>query len=72
MSETRVSQSIIFVGDDVDTVGLDTTNDGLTVGLGKAAVLNLEGADQAMLDQLAVVFAKAASVNRSRSLQQVA
>ncbi|OQQ13047.1 hypothetical protein B0675_40225 [Streptomyces sp. M41(2017)] len=72
MSETRVSQAIVFVGDDVDAVGLDTTNGGLTVGLGSAAVLNLAGADQDTLDKLAVVFAEAAAVNRNRSLWQVA
>lgn len=72
MSETRVSQAIVFVGDNIDDVELDTTNDGLTVGLGSAAALNLAGTDQATLDKLATVFAEAAAVNRSRSLWQVA
>jgi hypothetical protein len=72
VSVTRVSQAIVFVGDEIDDIALDATNGGLHVALGLAAVLNLDGADQDTLDKLAVVFAEAAAVNRNRSLWQVA
>lgn len=72
MSVTRVSQAIVFVGDEIEDIALDATNGGLHVSLGLAAVLNLDGADQDTLDKLAVVFAEAAAVNRNRSLWQVA
>ncbi|MFJ7963199.1 hypothetical protein [Streptomyces sp. NPDC096324] len=72
MSNTRVSQAIVFVGDNTDDIVLDATNGALTVGLGLAVALNLDGADQNTLDKLAVVFAHAAAVSRNRSLRQVA
>jgi hypothetical protein len=72
VSNTRVSQAIVFVGDNTDDIVLDATNGGLTIGLGLAVALNLDGADQNTLDKLAVVFAEAAAVNRNRSLKAVA
>jgi hypothetical protein len=72
MSRTRVSQAIVFVGDETDDVALDVRDGQLVVGLGLAVALNLDGADQDTLDKLAVVFAEAAAVNRNRNLRAVA
>lgn len=72
MSQTRVSQAIVFVGDETDDIALDVRNGQLVIGLGSAVALNLDGADQDALDKLAVVAAEAAAVKRNRSLWQVA
>ncbi|MFF4536606.1 hypothetical protein [Streptomyces aureus] len=72
MSRTRVSQAIVFVGDETDDVTLDVRDGQLVIGLGSAVALNLDGADQDTLDKLAVVAAQAAAVNRNRALKAVA
>lgn len=71
-SPTRVSQALILLGGKPDDIRLDDTGGHLTITLGTAAAISLCGADQAVLDKLATVFAQAAADSRARTLKQVA
>lgn len=72
MSKTRVSQTLLLLGDEPDDIGLDGEGGHLTIGLGSAAAINLCGASQAVLDKLATITAKAAAEHRARGLRKVA
>lgn len=72
MSKTRVARASIHLGDEPDDIVLDVYNGLPVIGLGTAAAINLDGADQATLDKLATVTAQAAANNRARTLRKVA
>ena len=72
MSRTRVSQAIVFVGDEVDDIVLDVRDGHLTIGLGSAVAINLDQAPEAVLAKLAEVTTQALAVAKLRNTLAVA
>lgn len=72
MTQPRVSQSLMGLGDEPDLIVLDDQDGHQVIVLGTAVAISLCGSDQATLDKLATVTAQAAANHRARALQVVA
>lgn len=71
MSQTRVSQTSIHLGDNPDDIVFDVSHGQSVIVLGTAAAINLHGADEATLAKLAEVTSQALSVARLRNMLAV-
>jgi hypothetical protein len=72
VTQPRVTQSLMSLGDEPDLIVLDNEGGHQTIVLGTAVAINLCGADQATLDKLATITAKAAANHRASMLREVA
>lgn len=72
MSQTRVSQTIIFLGDEADDISLDVHDGHLTIGLGMAASIGLDLSSEAALAKLAEAAQKALRIVQLRNALAVA
>ncbi|MFJ6559894.1 hypothetical protein ACIQMV_08435 [Streptomyces sp. NPDC091412] len=69
---TEIAGVTVGLGDDHERVCLDTRDGHLVISLAPGVQIVCDRAGQATLDKLATVAANAATVNRSRSLREVA
>lgn len=72
MSKSRVSQTLIMLGDEADDIVLHTDGGLLTIGLGLAAAINLAGSGEDALAKLVDVAQQALVVARLRTMRAVA
>jgi hypothetical protein len=68
---TRVLMATIALSDDPDSIELDVRDGNLVLVLDQITIV-LNSSGQNAIDKLATATAKAAAVNRSRALRQVA
>lgn len=67
MTQPRVLQTSLLLGDEPDVITFDVYNGHSVIGLGTAAALNLDGSDEATLTKLVEVAQQALTVARLRN-----